>query len=168
MSRAFVKEDAGEAPLVPKRAPLPEGVPNYVTRRGLALLRRELDELTRSLGSAESSADPDPDRARASSSLRSRIAELETRLGSAVLVEPDPTKHDDVRFGASVQVRTEAGAERTYQLVGADEADANAGRIAFFAPVARALLGKRAGDTALCRTPRGNEELEVLGVSYDD
>jgi transcription elongation factor GreB len=167
VSRAFVKEDGGQAPLVPKRAPLPEGVSNYVTRRGLAALRGELDELTRSLGSAEST-DPDPDRARAMSSLRTRIVELEGRLGTAVLVEPEATGHEDIRFGASVQVRNEAGIERTYRLVGADEADANEGLIAFFAPVARALLGKRAGDIALCRTPRGEDELEILHVSYDD
>jgi transcription elongation factor GreB len=66
-----------------------------------------------------------------------------------------------------VTVRTEAGAERTYSIVGVDEADAGAGRIAFVAPLSRALLGKRAGDAATVRTPHGNEELEVLSVVYE-
>ena len=51
-------------------------------------------------------------------------------------------------------------------IVGVDEADATNGRIAFVAPLARALLGKRPGDVVTFRTPRGEEELEVVSVTY--
>jgi transcription elongation factor GreB len=71
-----------------------------------------------------------------------------------------------VRFGAAIRVRHESGKESTYRIVGVDEADAAAGLLAFSSPLARALLGKRAGDVALVRTPRGNEELELLQVRY--
>ena len=56
---------------------------------------------------------------------------------------------------------------RQIDIVGVDEADATSGRIAFVAPLARALLGKRAGDVVTLRTPRGEEELEVVSVTYD-
>ena len=63
-------------------------------------------------------------------------------------------------------MRGESGGERRYEIVGVDEADVAHGRVAFVAPLARALLGKRVGDVALLRTPRGEEELEVLAIDY--
>jgi transcription elongation factor GreB len=71
-----------------------------------------------------------------------------------------------VRFGARVTVRAENGEERRYRIVGVDEADVEHGQIAFVAPLARALLGKHAGETAVVRTPRGEEELDVVSVDY--
>jgi transcription elongation factor GreB len=64
-------------------------------------------------------------------------------------------------------VRSPAGALCTFQLVGVDEANASEGRIAFVAPLARALLGKRTGEAALVRTPQGEEELELVRFEYD-
>ncbi len=58
------------------------------------------------------------------------------------------------------------GGPRRYQIVGVDEADAASGKIAFVSPLARALLGRSAGDTAHVRTPRGEEELEIVAVEY--
>ena len=63
-------------------------------------------------------------------------------------------------------MRGEAGNERTIQIVGVDEADAASGKIAFTAPLARALLGKTTGESATVRAPRGDEELEVLVIRY--
>jgi transcription elongation factor GreB len=63
-------------------------------------------------------------------------------------------------------VRTESGDERRYRIVGVDEADVAHGRVAFVAPLARALLGKKVGDGATVRTPGGEEELEVLAIAY--
>jgi transcription elongation factor GreB len=162
VSRAFVKEDAETAPLVPRRAPLPEGARNYVTRRGLALLRAEQDELLAQL-SAEERASPSV--LPSSATLRARILELEGRLASAELVDPPPGELEVVRFGLSVTVRSADGTERSVRIVGVDEANAAEGRIAFVAPVARALLGKRAGETTLVKTPRGEEELEIVEIA---
>lgn len=169
MSKAFTKEGAADAPLVPPRTPLPPGVVNYVTPRGLGLLRDELHQLQAERAALEASAPPDAeiDRHQALAALSARAAELESRLAVAELVDPASQQRDEARFGARVRVRTEAGEERHYQIVGVDEADVEAGRIAFLAPLARALLGKRAGDAAVVRAPHGNEELEVLEVSYD-
>jgi transcription elongation factor GreB len=157
VSRAFVKEDAETEPLVLRRAPLPAGAPNYVTRRGLELLRTELAALLAELADAEGGGP-------ATSALRARIQELEGRLASAEPVDPVPGELDVVRFGLGVTVRGGDGKERAYRIVGVDEADAGAGLIAFVAPLARALLGKRRGDAAVVTTPRGDEELEIVAI----
>jgi transcription elongation factor GreB len=169
VSKAFTKDDdAGAAPVVPRRAPLPAGTPNYVTPRGLALLRAELAELGAELGRVRADAAPEgAQRMTETTAVLERIAELEARIASAELVSPTERTPDEVRFGARVTVKNHAGNERSYQLVGVDEAKASEGRIAFVAPLARALLGKRAGDAVLVRTPHGDEEFEVLRVEYE-
>jgi transcription elongation factor GreB len=162
VSRAFVKEDVEAAPLVPRRAPLPEGARNYVTPRGLALLREELARLAAALSTEERSGAGGP---AAGAALRVRIRELESRLAAAELVDPTKGEPDVVRFGVRTTVRQADGGERTYRIVGVDEADATQGLIAFVAPLARALLGKRAGDEVVVKTPRGEDALEILSVS---
>jgi transcription elongation factor GreB len=167
VSKAFTDEETAEPPrFVPPRAPLPPGVPNYVTARGLALLRTELDALAGERARAEREL-PEPERAPALAALAQRRAELEDRIASAELVRPPAEPTDTVRFGAVVTVAGAAG-ERRYRIVGVDEADAAQGRIAFVAPLARALLGRAAGDSVRVRLPRGEDELEILAVRYDD
>jgi transcription elongation factor GreB len=145
MSKAFTKEDAGDEPLVIRhRPPLPEGTPNYVTPRGLQTLRAEL-------AAAEPGA---------------RRGELERRIGSAIVAAPPADRHE-IRFGARVTTRNEHDAVRQLQIVGIDEADPPAGLIAFVAPLARALLGRRVGDSVTVRTPGGAEELEIVAIEYD-
>ncbi len=165
MSKAFTKEDdAGEALVVP-RAPLPPGVPNYVTPSGLAALRAEQRELEQRR-SALAREDVATDRT-AQQALAERSAELDGRIASAVLVEPSTQPRAEVRFGARVEVETAAGELRSYRIVGVDEADAGSGLIAFTTPIARALLGKNVGDSAEVRTPRGGDELTIVTIDYD-
>jgi transcription elongation factor GreB len=169
VSKAFKGEDASEAPLVvPPRAPLPAGVENYVTARGLAALKAEHERLLVERARVETSGTTDDgDRPRTLAALGERMAALEDRLATARLVEPGSQPHGEVRFGATVTVRSENGEERRYRIVGVDEADVGHGQVAFVAPLARALLGKHAGDAAVLRTPRGEEELEVVRVDYE-
>lgn len=163
MSKAFTKDDdSAAAPLVPRRAPLPPGQPNYVTPRGLALLREELTALRGEHAAATARGEMP-----VAAAFGERVSELEVRLGTAELVPAQSPAPSEVRFGATVTVRNEARATRVYSIVGIDEADASAGRIAFVAPLARALIGKRRGDAAIVRTPHGDEELEVVSVHYD-
>ena len=146
MSKAFTKDDRPDEPVVVRHRPaLPEGLPNYVTRRGL----RALQELLATTG-------PGVPR-----------SELEARIATAVLVSP-PARREEIRFGARVKMRDAAGALRQVQIVGVDEADPGTGLVAFLAPLARALLGREVGDRVTVRTPGGAEELEVLAVDYDD
>jgi transcription elongation factor GreB len=166
MSRAFVKEEQPAVPPVaPPRAPLPPGVPNYVTARGLSLLREELDALARERSRVEASLDGE-ERANALSLLAQRRTALEARLACVVLVVPTRPCHE-VRFGTTVVVRGEGQRERKYQLVGVDEAEPDQGRIAFVSPMARALLGREAGDVTTVRTPHGDKTLEIVTVTCE-
>ena len=145
MSKAFTKDDRPDEPLVVRhRPPLPDGVPNYVTPRGLQALRAEL-------AAAEPGA---------------RRLELERRIAAAVLAPP-PADRDEIRFGARVRMQDAAGEIRQVQIVGVDEANPAEGLIAFVAPLARALLGRRAGDAVTLRAPGGTEELDVVSIEYD-
>ena len=165
MSRAFTKEDGtGPELLVVPRAPLPVGVPNYVTPRGLRQLQTEHEKLEQERSALESSEAAD--RITRLNALAQRVAELQARLASAELVDPHLQPHDCVRFGARVRIRHESGTEAEYRIVGVDEADPSEGRLAFSAPLARALLGKRVGEVALLRTPRSSDELEILEIGY--
>jgi transcription elongation factor GreB len=146
VSKAFTKDDRPDEPVVVRHRPsLPDGVPNYVTRRALEALRAEL-------ALVESGA---------------RRLELEQRIAAAVLAPP-PADREEIRFGAHVRLRGPDGEVRAVQIVGVDEANPGAGVIAFVAPLARALLGRRVGDVVTVRAPGGAEELEVLGIDYDD
>jgi transcription elongation factor GreB len=164
MSKAFTKDDASDDPLlVPPRPPLPSGAPNYVTPRGLAALHEERRRLEAARNALDA-LDVDPARVSASAVAHARLHDLDERIACAVLVEQGDKPRGEIRFGARVTVRSESGGERHYEIVGVDEADAAHGRVAFVAPVAIALLGKRVGDVIHVRTPRGEEELEVLAI----
>jgi transcription elongation factor GreB len=146
VSKAFTKDERADEPVIVRhRPPLPVGVPNYVTRRGLQSLRAEL----------------------AAAGSGARRLELERRIAAAVPAPP-PADRNEIRFGARVTVRGPDGEIRQVQIVGVDEADPTAGLVAFVAPLARALLGRRAGDPVTVRAPGGAEELVVLAIDYDD
>lgn len=141
MSRAFVKEDADADPVVvPARAPLPDGVPNLVTAEGLAALARERDALEAALEAARRDADP-----RAEAAAVERLDALRGRLASAQLVAL-PEVPEQAQVGAVVLLRRADGRTVRFRIVGVDEADPAEGRVAFTAPVAAAVLGKRVGE----------------------
>ncbi|MCA9617861.1 MAG: GreA/GreB family elongation factor [Myxococcales bacterium] len=168
MSKGFTKDDAVDEPIVvPPRAPLPDGTTNYVTPRGLALLEQELRDLQRDKARAEvEAAAGDDDATRRATILATQLGELEIRLASAILVTPDPSS-DRARLGCTVTVLRDDDREQRFRIVGVDEADATRGDLAFVSPLGRALLGARVGDTVLSRTPRGEEELEVLAIAWE-
>jgi transcription elongation factor GreB len=158
VSKAFTKDDGPDVAAVPRRrAPLPAGTPNYVTARGLGELRAELARLAGA---------PAPTGADAQAHAAWR-AELEERVATAVVVAA-PEDRAEARFGATVRVRDARGHARVVRIVGVDEADAARGLVAFTAPLARALLGRRAGDVVEVRAPGGEEALELVEVSWDE
>jgi transcription elongation factor GreB len=147
------------------RAPLPAGTANYVTASGLRALHAELAELQGTRVRVQ--AQPEADQRLELGPLAVRIAELEARIASAVVMAAPATDRKVIRFGATVAVRSDDRPERVYRIVGVDEANAARGSIAFVSPLARALLGKRAGDVVTLSTPRAVEELEITSVTYD-
>ena len=170
MSKAFTRDDGPDEPLVvPPRAPLPPGTPNYVTPRGLMLLRAELAELS-TARSRLPAGDDDPDVRRERAVIARRLEALSARVASAVVVDPRTQPQDEVRFGATVTLviaeGERAGETRRVQIVGVDEAAPAEHRVGFVAPIAQAILGLRVGESATLRTARGEEVLEVRAIEY--
>jgi transcription elongation factor GreA len=97
-----------------------------------------------------------------------RIAEIESKLSNAQII--DVTKLDangKVVFGATVEIEdADTGKSVVYQIVGEDEADIKAGRISIGSPIARAMIGKEAGDTFIVKAPGGDVEYEVISIQY--
>ncbi|MDX2167937.1 MAG: GreA/GreB family elongation factor [Deltaproteobacteria bacterium] len=169
MSKAFTKDDGWEEPVVAPRAPLPDGVPNYVTPRGLRLLRAELAELEAQRQAIAAAGGDELEQRRRTAIVGRRLSELGARLASAQVVDPAQQAHELVRFGATVRLRgLDDERERTLTIVGVDEADPAHGRVAFTAPLARALIGRAVGETVSFATARGEDELEVLAISYGE
>lgn len=100
--------------------------------------------------------------------IEGRIADLEGKLSSAQIINPAEVDADGrVVFGATVELEDlETGATVTYQIVGDDEADIKQSKISISSPIARALIGKSAGDTADVQAPGGVRQYEVLDVNY--
>jgi transcription elongation factor GreA len=96
-----------------------------------------------------------------------RIKELEGTLALADIIDPAKLSGSRVVFGATVKLSdADSGDEVVYSIVGEQEADIKRGRISVTAPVARALIGREAGDTVTVKTPKGNREYEILGVEF--
>lgn len=166
MSRGFVKEDdQEEAPFIPPRAPLPDGMTNYVTPRGLQSLLSERSELEQQRGRISGS---DMERRRAHAELDGMLALLNERIATARVVEPS-AEHEDVRFGSTVTFHhvdgPQAGTERTFTIVGVDEASVKDQRIAFTSPIARALIGKRVNENAEFKLGPNTFHLNIRAVN---
>jgi transcription elongation factor GreB len=166
VSKAFTKDEAPDAIILPARAPLPAGVPNYVTPRGLRLLRAELEALEREREARE--RQQDEGQAARLGLIAARVRELLGRLHGAVVIDPGQGPSDEVRLGATVVVRDGRGVTQSLQIVGVDEADGRVGRVAFLAPIARALLGRKVGDVTTAQTPRGEDDLTILAIEYGE
>jgi transcription elongation factor GreA len=153
-----------------------------ITLRGAELLKTELHRLktierpaviaaiaeARSHGDLSENAEYDAAKER-QGFVEGRIAEVEGKLGNAQIIDPRALDADGrVVFGATVELE-DIDAEQTvnYQIVGDDEADLKQGKISLNSPVARALIGKFAGDVVEVQTPGGRREYEILDVRYE-
>jgi len=160
---------------------LPPGTPFYMTPAGHEALRAELRKLwdeerpkvveivswAAGLGDRSENADYQYGKRRLRQ-IDGRVRFLRKRLERVQVVDPAAqTRRDQVFFGATVTyARASDDAEVTITIVGVDEADSATGRISWVAPIARALLGARVGDTRKLRTPAGAEEIEVVTIVY--
>ncbi|HEV7390967.1 MAG TPA: transcription elongation factor GreA [Burkholderiales bacterium] len=100
--------------------------------------------------------------------IEGRIAELESKLANAQIIDPALLEAEGrCVFGATVDLEeVENGQVVSYQIVGEDEADIKEGKISISSPLARALIGKSAGDVAEVQAPSGVREYEILDVKY--
>ena len=96
-----------------------------------------------------------------------RIAELEDKLSRAEVIDVSKLGGSTVKFGATVTlVDEDTDEEKNYQIVGEIEADVKQGRVSITSPTARALIGKKVGDTVEVNTPGGGKSYEILNVSF--
>ena len=168
MSRAFVNEDnQEEAPIIPPRAPLPNGETNYVTKTGLVLLKEERENLLEEIENIHKAED-DKERRFKMQFAKGKLRLLEERIGSARLLEVSEGETEEVRFGARVTL-TFKGEKRkqTFQIVGVDEANIKEQKIAFTAPIAKTITGKKKGDEATLQLGRQERVMIIEGISYD-
>jgi transcription elongation factor GreB len=156
--------------------------PNFITPQGFRKLRQEYEALfagerpklletiawAAANGDRSENADYQYGRRRLREVDR-RINFLSKRMASARVT--DPARQPDrgrAWFGATVTLADEADNERVVTLVGEDEADATAGRISFYSPIARAVCGAAIGDVRRVVLPSGECEYEVIGIAYPD
>ena len=152
-----------------------------LTKKGAEKLRQELHRLktvdrpnvvnaiaeARAHGDLSENAEYAAARER-QSFIEGRILEIEGKLSNAQIIDPKLLDADGrCVFGATVDLEDlESGGKVTYQIVGDDEADLKSNKISISSPIARALIGKYAGDIAEVKAPAGVREYEVLDVKY--
>ncbi len=96
-----------------------------------------------------------------------RIAELEDKLSRAEVIDISKLSGNTVKFGATVTLVDEDTEEKkVYQIVGESEADVKSGRVSITSPTARALIGKKVGNSVEVNTPGGGKSYEVLKVAF--
>jgi transcription elongation factor GreA len=152
-----------------------------LTKHGADLLKEELHRLktkerpavigaiaeARAHGDLSENADYDAAKER-QSFIEGRIADLEGKLGAALIIDPTTLNADGrVVFASTVDLENlETGEKVTYQVVGTDEADIKESKVSVTSPIARALIGKSAGDVVGVEAPSGLREYEILEVRY--
>ena len=154
---------------------------NPMTLRGAELLRVELKKLrsedrpnvikaiaeARALGDLSENAEYHAAREQ-QGFIEGRIAEIEAKLSTAEIIDVAAlSPGGKVVFGATVEIEAEDDGKRTtYAIVGEDEADIRAGRIAYNSPIARALIGKSEGDVVEVAAPVGTRSFEIVAIRY--
>lgn len=152
-----------------------------LTQRGADKLRAELHRLktverpsvinaiseARAQGDLSENAEYDAAKDR-QGFVEGRIAEIESKLAAAQIIDPLTVAAEGrVVFGATVELQdTQTGTRVTYQIVGEDEADIKQGLVNVGSPIARALIGKEAGEVAEVRAPAGIRCYEIVSVRY--
>jgi transcription elongation factor GreA len=151
---------------------------NQITPEGLEALKAEIEQLetverqaiaerirtAREWGDLKENAEYH-DAKNSQAFLETRIKSLNERLRAATVVDPAGPGGEEVHFGATVELTDgESGKTVTYQIVGSTEASLADGRLSVESPVARALIGRRAGDEVAVPTPRGERRFKVLAI----
>lgn len=152
---------------------------NYITPRGLKKIQEELNELllverpklvkTVAWAAANGDRSENADYIYGKRRMREidkRIHFLQSRLDNIEVVDPSALVSDTIVFGATVTIEDAAGEKLVYQIVGEDEFNVMEGRISWKSPLARSLLGKKSGDSAIVKKPKGEEEIYVVKIEF--
>lgn len=165
MSRGFVKEDDLEH----AGTDLPErpisAHPNYVTPTGLKQLEQQAQALDAERRQLSSRKD-DPSANQRLAVIDRDLRYISARLEQAILVEPAKQDQLTVLFGAKVKVEDENGEIHQFVIVGEDEANIAEHKVSYISPIARALIGRKVGDSVLWHRPAGNLQLDIIEIHY--
>jgi transcription elongation factor GreB len=153
--------------------------PNRLTREGYEVLLAEHTKISREerprvvQGVADAAAEGDRSENAEYIYGKKKLRELDKRLSylsrllkNPTIVEPSTLRGDTVQFGATVTIEDEDGNVKEYTIVGEGETDLKTGKISDKAPVAKALLGKKVGDSALIERPAGEMEVDIVGLKF--
>ena len=164
MSRAFINEDQQvEAPFVPPRADLPNGVTNYVTPEGFEALLKEKEELSDRL--RELNAGEEHGKMTAIKIIHIKLEMLENRILTSNIIEQEGQDMSEVRFGSKVLLQIGRSKKtRKLQIVGVDEADLKEGKIAFTSPLAKEMMNKKVGERVVLKLAHGESVFKVLEI----
>ena len=168
MSRGFVKEeDQEEIPMVPPRADLPVGAVNYVTKNGFNKLLEERQKLQNEKESLPN--DNEKERRITSNLINAKLQLLNERISSAKMVNLEEQPKNEVRFGATVSLLIDsAKIDQEFQIVGVDEANIAENKISFLSPIARILISKKVGDTAILNLGKVERLFKITNISYSN
>jgi len=169
MSRGFVKEeDQEEAPFIPARSVLPPGEINYVTPIGYDNLKKEKEELDNSIVNLE--LEEGKERRHTLAILNGKLNLLNDRISSARILDPKEQAKNEIRFGALISFKfltgDQKGSVKKFQIVGVDEANIKENKIAFVAPLAKALTSKKVDEKTEVFMAGKMQELEILSIKY--
>lgn len=153
-------------------------MPNYLTPEGAKKLQSELNQLLNverakvvnevAEAAAQGDRSENAEYIYGKKKLREidrRIRFITKRLDAAVVVKQEGS-HDEVRFGATVEVEDENGKRSCYLILGPDEASPSAGSISFQSPLGKALMKRKVGDIVSVTRPAGEIEIEIKGIRY--
>jgi transcription elongation factor GreB len=167
MSRGFVKEDDQEdVPIVPQRAYLPNGATNFVTRYGMEQLLTEKQELEVEKRNLINSNENE--KRIAVNLINAKLQLLNNRIASARVVDLNFQPQSEIRFGATITLKTETTGElQTFQIVGVDEANISKGKVSYISPIARIMINKKTGDKVILKQAGKEVAFEITGISYN-
>lgn len=154
-------------------------MPNYLTPEGAKKLQAELNQLLNidrakvvhevAEAAAQGDRSENAEYIYGKKKLREidrRIRFLTKRLDAAVVVKQEGT-HEEVRFGATVDVEDENGKKSRYLILGPDEASPSSGSISFQSPLGKALMKRKVGDVVSVTRPAGEIEIEIKAIRYE-
>ena len=154
MSAAFVRE-IDDMPPEPPPERLVSHHPNFVTARGLKLIRRTIDDLDAQIAACEDEAQL--------AWLKRDHRYWSARVGSATIAEA-PEDPEEVAFGTRVTIRRDGRKVETVELVGEDEANPSEGRLSWVAPLAHCMMGAMVGETVECESRSPAIRVEILAI----
>lgn len=151
--------------MIPPRAALPVGTTNYVTPEGFKALEQEKKELLEELANFDSK--DEREKRRKSAEIDGKLNLLNERINSARVLDLKEQSGGEVRFGATVTYKISSAKKAvTLKIVGVDEANIKQKKVAFVAPIAKAMIGKKEGEETTLNLGGEERKFKIIKITY--